>query len=172
VFVSDQLCDTNQWRGFVDGKTVKEVGLSQLQNLVAAIVGKCNMAERSPPTDPSTISFRHYLKDPRMQMSLAYKNKNKMQAVLKVIIKCRKSSDAEETYVVIDDKVSEIYSGIIAFKPATEKYFQYIHDLQDFSTFILYSCCSINFNLEFGKPCQHLHGNLCLKVKLTKRKPY
>lgn len=59
--VFDQLCDTNQWRGFFYGKTVKEIGLSQLHNLVAAIVGKCNMEERFPPTDPSSISFGRYL---------------------------------------------------------------------------------------------------------------
>ncbi len=44
VFVSDELCDIIQWRGFAEGKTVKEIGLSQLHNLVAVIVGKCNMA--------------------------------------------------------------------------------------------------------------------------------
>ncbi len=44
---------------------------------------------------------------------------NKVKAVLKV--KGRKSSDAEETFVVVDELVSEIYSGIIAFKPTTEK---------------------------------------------------
>jgi hypothetical protein len=44
VFVSDELCDIIQWRGYAEGKTVKEIGLSQLHNLLAVIVGKCNMA--------------------------------------------------------------------------------------------------------------------------------
>jgi hypothetical protein len=43
VFVSDQLCDIIQWRGFVESKTVKEIGLSQLHNLVAVIVGNGNV---------------------------------------------------------------------------------------------------------------------------------
>jgi hypothetical protein len=51
-------------------------------------------------------------------MSMTYRNQNKVKAVLKV--KGRKSSDAEETYVVVDDKVMEIYTGIVAFKPTTE----------------------------------------------------
>ncbi len=51
-------------------------------------------------------------------MSMNYRKQNKVQAVLKV--KGRKSSDAEETYVAVDDKVSEIYTGIVAFKATTE----------------------------------------------------
>jgi hypothetical protein len=41
---------------------------------------------------------------------LAYRTTNKVKAVLKV--KSHKSSDAEETFVVVDELVSEIYSGI------------------------------------------------------------
>jgi hypothetical protein len=44
-----------------------------------------------------------------------YRKQNNVKAILKV--KGRKTSDAEETYVVIDEKVSEIYTGIVAFEP-------------------------------------------------------
>jgi hypothetical protein len=44
VFVYDELCDIIQWRGYAEGKAVKEIDLSQLHNLLSVIVGKCNMA--------------------------------------------------------------------------------------------------------------------------------
>ncbi|EFX80272.1 hypothetical protein DAPPUDRAFT_318814 [Daphnia pulex] len=71
----------------------------------------------SPPTDSSSTAVGRYLKDLRKQMSMNYQKQNNVKAILKV--KGRKTSDAEETYVVIDDKVSEIYTELE--KPCPDK---------------------------------------------------